>query len=275
MHFFNKLAPIGIFDSGIGGLTVAKRIMSILANENIIYFGDTARVPYGSKSNATVIEYAIQDTHFLIKKNVKLIIVACNTVSSVALNRLREIFEIPIIGMIDPGAKLALENTKNGKIGVIGTNATINNKAYSEKLKQLNSKIQVFEKACPLFVPIAEEGWLNHPATKLIAKEYLQDFIDNGVDTLVLGCTHYPLLADTIQEIVGEKVTLIDSGFAASLQVENHLKGRGIRNDSVQLGQKEFYVSDLPDKFKSVAERFLGSELTHIEKIDVESLIVK
>jgi len=269
------LAPIGIFDSGIGGLTVAKRIMSILANENIIYFGDTARVPYGSKSNATVIEYAIQDTHFLIKKNVKLIIVACNTVSSVALNRLREIFEIPIIGMIDPGAKLALENTKNGKIGVIGTNATINNKAYSEKLKQLNSKIQVFEKACPLFVPIAEEGWLNHPATKLIAKEYLQDFIDNGVDTLVLGCTHYPLLADTIQEIVGEKVTLIDSGFAASLQVENHLKGRGIRNDSVQLGQKEFYVSDLPDKFKSVAERFLGSELTHIEKIDVESLIVK
>jgi len=275
LHFFNKLAPIGIFDSGIGGLTVAKRIMSILANENIIYFGDTARVPYGSKSNATVIEYAIQDTHFLIKKNVKLIIVACNTVSSVALNRLREIFEIPIIGMIDPGAKLALENTKNGKIGVIGTNATINNKAYSEKLKQLNSKIQVFEKACPLFVPIAEEGWLNHPATKLIAKEYLQDFIDNGVDTLVLGCTHYPLLADTIQEIVGEKVTLIDSGFAASLQVENHLKGRGIRNDSVQLGQKEFYVSDLPDKFKSVAERFLGSELTHIEKIDVESLIVK
>ena len=275
MHFFNKLAPIGIFDSGIGGLTVAKRIMSILANENIIYFGDTARVPYGSKSNATVIEYAIQDTHFLIKKNVKLIIVACNTVSSVALNRLREIFEIPIIGMIDPGAKLALENTKNGKIGVIGTNATINNKAYSEKLKQLNSKIQVFEKACPLFVPIAEEGWLNHPATKLIAKEYLQDFIDNWVDTLVLGCTHYPLLADTIQEIVGEKVTLIDSGFAASLQVENHLKGRGIRNDSVQLGQKEFYVSDLPDKFKSVAERFLGSELTHIEKIDVESLIVK
>jgi len=275
LHFFNKSAPIGIFDSGIGGLTVAKRVMSILANENIIYFGDTARVPYGSKSNSTVIEYSIQDAQFLIKKNVKLIIVACNTASSVALNALREKFEIPIIGMIEPGANLALETTKNGKIGVIGTNATINNKAYSEKLKQLDPQIQVFEKACPLFVPIAEEGWLDHPATKLVAKEYLQDFIDNGVDTLVLGCTHYPLLSETIQEIMGKSVTLIDSGFAASLQVENHLKGRGIRNDSVQLGQKEFYVSDLPDKFKLLAERFLGSELTHIEKIDVESLIVR
>lgn len=275
MHFFNKSAPIGIFDSGIGGLTVAKRVMSILPNENIIYFGDTARVPYGSKSNSTVIEYSIQDAQFLIKKNVKLIIVACNTASSVALDTLREKFDIPIIGMIEPGANLALETTKNGKIGVIGTNATINNKAYSEKLKTLDSKIKVFEKACPLFVPIAEEGWLDHAATKLIAKEYLQDFIDNDVDTLVLGCTHYPLLATTIQEIMGEKVVLIDSGFAASLQVENHLKGRGIRNDSVQLGQKEFYVSDLPDKFKSVAERFLGSELTHIEKIDVESLIAR
>jgi glutamate racemase len=275
LHFFNKSAPIGIFDSGIGGLTVAKRVMSILANENIIYFGDTARVPYGSKSNSTVIEYSIQDAQFLLKKNVKLIIVACNTASSVALNTLREKFEIPIIGMIEPGANLALETTKNGKIGVIGTNATINNKAYSEKLKQLDPKIQVFEKACPLFVPIAEEGWLDHPATKLVAKEYLQDFIDNGVDTLVLGCTHYPLLSETIQEIIGKNVTLIDSGFAASLQVENHLKGRGIRNDSVQLGQKEFYVSDLPDKFKLLAERFLGSELTHIEKIDVESLIVR
>lgn len=275
MHFFNKSAPIGIFDSGIGGLTVAKRVMSILANENIIYFGDTARVPYGSKSNSTVIEYSIQDAQFLIKKNVKLIIVACNTASSVALNALREKFEIPIIGMIEPGANLALETTKNGKIGVIGTNATINNKAYSEKLKQLDPKIQVFEKACPLFVPIAEEGWLDHPATKLVAKEYLQDFIDNGVDTLVLGCTHYPLLSETIQEIMGKNVTLIDSGYAASLQVENHLKGRGIRNDSVQLGTKEFYVSDLPDKFKLLAERFLGSELTHIEKIDVESLIVR
>jgi glutamate racemase len=275
LHFFNKIAPIGIFDSGIGGLTVVKRIISMLPSENIIYFGDTARVPYGSKSNSTVIEYAIQDAQFLINKNVKLIIVACNTASSVALESLREKYDIPIIGMIEPGAKLALDKTQNGKVGVIGTNATINNKAYSLQLRELDPKLKVFEKACPLFVPIAEEGWLDHEATKLIAREYLHEFIEFDVDTLVLGCTHYPLLADTIQEIMGNKVTLIDSGFAASLLVEDHLKGRGIKNDSVQLGTKEYYVSDLPSKFKSMAERFLGREIEHIEKIDVESLVTK
>ena len=272
LQFFNKTAPIGIFDSGIGGLTVAKRIISMLPNENIVYFGDTARVPYGSKSNSTVIEYAIQDAQFLINKNVKLIIVACNTASSVALDVLKEKFSIPIIGMIEPGATLALDKTKNGKVGVIGTNSTINNKAYSQQLKELDKEIKVFEKACPLFVPIAEEGWLDHEATNLIAKEYLQDFVDANIDTLILGCTHYPLLAETIQKIVGDSVTLIDSGYAASLQVENYLEGRGVRNDSVQIGTKQFYVSDLPDKFKSMAERFLGSEVMHIEKIDVESL---
>ena len=273
MQFFNKTAPIGIFDSGIGGLTVAKRIISMLPNENIVYFGDTARVPYGSKSNSTVIEYSMQDAQFLINKNVKLIIVACNTASSVALDTLKDKYDIPIIGMIEPGAKLALEKTKNGRIGVIGTNSTINNKAYSEQLKELDDRMKIIEKPCPLFVPIAEEGWLDHEATDLIAKEYLQEFIDADVDTLILGCTHYPLLAETIQKIMGENVSLIDSGYAASLQVENYLEGRGVRNDSLQLGTKQFYVSDLPDKFKSMAERFLGSEVKHIEKIDVESLI--
>ncbi len=273
MQFFNKTAPIGIFDSGIGGLTVAKRVISMLPNENIVYFGDTARVPYGTKSNATVIEYAIQDAQFLINKNVKLIIVACNTASSVALDRLKEKFDIPIIGMITPGAKLALDKTRNGKIGVIGTSATISNKAYSEELKELDKKVEVVEKACPLFVPIAEEGWLDHEATKLIAKEYLQEFIDAGVDTLILGCTHYPLLAKTIQTIMGSKVTLIDSGFAASLKVENYLEGRGLRNDSNQLGTARFYVSDLPNKFKSTAELFLDGKVNHVEKIEIESLL--
>ena len=273
MQFFNKTAPIGIFDSGIGGLTVVKRIISMLPNENIVYFGDTARVPYGSKSNSTVVEYATQDAQFLINKNVKLIIVACNTASSVALDTLQNKYDIPIIGMIEPGSKLALEKTKNGRIGVIGTNSTINNKAYSEQLNELDKGLKIIEKSCPLFVPIAEEGWLDHEATKLIAMEYLQDFIDADVDTLILGCTHYPLLAETIQKIMGESVSLIDSGFAASLQVENYLEGRGVRNDSVQLGTKQFYVSDLPNKFKSIAERFLGSEVNQIKKIDVESLI--
>ncbi len=273
MQFINKTAPIGIFDSGIGGLTVAKRIISMLPNENIVYFGDTARVPYGSKSNSTVIEYAIQDAQFLINKNVKLIIVACNTASSVALDSLKRKYNIPIIGMIEPGASLAVKKSKNKRVGVIGTNSTINNKAYSEQIKTLDAEISIIEKACPLFVPIAEEGWLNHEATRLIAIEYLQEFIDAEIDTLILGCTHYPLLAETIQNIMGEKVTLIDSGYAASLQVENYLEGRGVRNDSHQVGTNQFYVSDLPNKFKTIAERFLGSKVNHIEKIDVEILI--
>jgi len=273
LQFFNKTSPIGIFDSGIGGLTVAKRIIAMLPNENIVYFGDSARVPYGSKSNETVIEYSLQDAQFLISKNVKLIIVACNTASSIAINKLKEKFTIPIIGMIEPGTQLALKSTKNGRIGVIGTDATINNKAYSSELNRIENNLEIIEKPCPLFVPIAEEGWLDHEATKLIAKEYLQDLIDFGVDTVILGCTHYPLLSGVIQEVMGEDVTLIDSGMAASLEVEDYLNGRGVRNDSNQLGTLEFYVSDLPAKFKAVAERFLGTEVKHIEKIDVDSLL--
>jgi len=273
LQFFNKTSPIGIFDSGIGGLTVAKRIITMLPNENIVYFGDTARVPYGTKSNETVIEYSYQDAQFLINKNVKLIIVACNTASSIAINKLKERFTIPIIGMIEPGTHLALKSTKNGRIGVIGTDATISNKAYSSELNRLENNLEIIEKPCPLFVPIAEEGWLNHEATKLIAKEYLQDLIDFEVDTVILGCTHYPLLSGVIQEVMGKDVTLIDSGMAASLEVEDYLNGRGVRNDSSQLGTHHYFVSDLPAKFKSVAERFLGTEVKHIEKIDVDSLL--
>ena len=275
MQFFNTSTPIGVFDSGIGGLTVVKRVLSLLPNESIVYFGDTARVPYGSKSNATVIEYALQDAQFLFNKNVKLIIVACNTASAVALDVLKEHFDIPVIGMISPGAKLALRETKNDRIGVIGTNATITNKAYSNELLDLNPNVKVLEKACPLFVPLAEEGFVNHEATRIIAQEYLQELIDFKIDTLILGCTHYPLLTDLIQDIMGENVKLIDSGYAASLEVENYLSGRGDRNGSNQLGSHKFYVSDSPEKFKLLAERFLGGKLESIEKIDVESLILK
>lgn len=273
MRFFNKTAPIGIFDSGIGGLTVVKKMLSMLPNEKIIYFGDTARVPYGSKSNSTVIEYANQDAKFLYKKNVKLIIVACNTASSVALGSLREQFDIPIIGMIEPGSKYALSKTKSGKIGVIGTHSTINNQAYSKKIKQLNGDVEVFEKACPLFVPLAEEGWTDHKATELIAEEYLEELIKKEIDTLVLGCTHYPVLTEIIQKVMGREVTLIDSGTAAALEVEDYLNGIGLRNDSNQIGKHQYYVSDLPAKFKIMAERFLGTKLDHIEKIDVDQII--
>ncbi len=272
MNFFNRSNSVGVFDSGIGGLTVVKKINSFLPNEGIVYFGDTARVPYGSKSNSTVIEYSIQDANFLISKNVKIIVAACNTASSVALDSLRKKFNVPIIGMIEPGAKMAAKNTKSGKIGVIGTNATINNKAYSLELKKLDKQLSVIEKACPLLVPLAEEGWINHKATYAIAEEYLADLRNANIDTLILGCTHYPILADVIQNVMGKSVKLIDSGTAASMIVEEYLEGRNLKNQSAVLGNNEYYVSDLPIKFKEVAQRFLGKEIKDVTKIEAEDL---
>ena len=263
--------PIGIFDSGIGGLTVVKRILSTLPGESIIYFGDTARVPYGTKSNSTVIEYSLQDAKFLINKNVKMIVVACNTASSVALNALRENFDVPIIGMINPGVKMALEFSQNKKIGVIGTYATTNNKAYSNELLKRASDINIMEKPCPLFVPLAEEGWIDHKATELIAEEYLKDLIAAGIDTLILGCTHYPILSGIIQKVMGNNVTLIDSGTAAAREVEEYLTGSGLRNVSGSGVYHEYYVSDVPTKFIEVAERFLGRPVENIQKIDLDT----
>ena len=268
-----KEKPIGVFDSGIGGLTVVKRLASALPNENIIYFGDTARVPYGSKSNSTVIEYAIQDAKFLMNKNVKAIVVACNTVSSVALNELGKHFDVPIIGMIEPGAEYALSHTENGKIGVIGTRTTISNSAYALALKKHNPKLEVFEKACPLFVPLAEEGWINHKATYEIAEEYLLELRENGIDTLVLGCTHYPILAEIIQKVIGEKVKLVDSGIASAEVVRNELNRIGFETNSRGLGHQEYYVSDIPAKFKEVAELFLGRPVKDVHKVDIEQIV--
>lgn len=272
MNFMEKNNPIGIFDSGIGGLTVVKQIINFLPNENIVYFGDTARVPYGSKSNSTVIEYAFQDTSFLMEKNVKMIIVACNTVSSVAIKSLREKFHIPIIGMIDPGSEMAVRESKTGRIGVIGTNATINNKAYSNNLIKLNKNLTIYEKACPLFVPLAEEGWLDHEATRLIAEEYLKELKEHEIDTLILGCTHYPILKKVIEKVMGE-VKLIDSGVAAAKLVEHYLNGRGLRNESHNLGYHDYYVSDIPQKFKTIAQRFLGKSIENVHKVELEKLI--
>ena len=269
-----KEKPIGVFDSGIGGLTVVKRIASTLPTENIVYFGDTARVPYGSKSNATVIEYANQDAKFLMNKNVKAIVVACNTVSSVALGELRKNFNVPIIGMIEPGARFAIKETKNGKIGVIGTRATINNKAYSNEIKKLNPEVEVFEKACPLFVPLAEEGWMNHKATYEIAKEYLQELKDINIDTLVLGCTHYPILADVIQKVMGDEVKLIDSGIASAEVVRNELDRIDLHTNQHSPGLQDYFVSDIPVKFKEVAELFLGNPVKEIRKVDLEMIAV-
>uniref|UniRef100_A0A832DHQ7 Glutamate racemase n=1 Tax=Ignavibacterium album TaxID=591197 RepID=A0A832DHQ7_9BACT len=272
MNFMEKEKPIGVFDSGIGGLTVVKRLMSVLPKESIVYFGDTARVPYGSKSNETVIEYSIQNTKFLLQKGVKAVVVACNTASSIALNELRKNFDVPIIGMIVPGAQMAIDETRNKKIGVIGTRATISNKAYSKAIKEIDSEIEVYEKACPLFVPLAEEGWTHHKATYEIAEEYLKELREKSIDTLVLGCTHYPILADVIQDVIGKNVKLIDSGIASSEVVRSELHRIGLETNSAIPGNASFYVSDLPTTFKEVAELFLGKQINEVIKVDVSEL---
>ncbi|NWF48921.1 MAG: glutamate racemase [Ignavibacteriaceae bacterium] len=265
--------PIGVFDSGIGGLTVVKRLASVLPNESIIYFGDTARVPYGSKSNATVVEYSIENTNFLLHKNVKAVVVACNTASSIAIPELRKRFDVPIIGMIEPGSQMAVNQTRNGKIGVIGTRATITNQAYSKSIKILNEKIRVYEKACPLFVPLAEEGWINHKATYEVAEEYLKELREEEIDTLVLGCTHYPILAAVIQEVIGCKVQLIDSGVASSEIVKKEISRIGLESDSNVQGNISYYVSDIPTKFKEVAGLFLGNPVEEVHKVEIEELV--
>ncbi len=270
-----KEKPIGVFDSGIGGLTVVKRLASVLPRESIVYFGDTARVPYGSKSNATVIEYSIQNTNFLLHKNVKAVVVACNTASSVAIPELRKRFTVPIIGVILPGADMAYKETRNGKIGVIGTRATISNAAYSNAIKEIGNHIEVFEKACPLFVPIAEEGWTHHKATYEIAEEYLKELKEKGIDTLVLGCTHYPILADVIQEVIGKDVKLIDSGIATAEVVRNEINRIGLETNSAVPGNLDLYVSDVPTTFKQVAELFLGKRINEVVKVDIEELAKK
>lgn len=272
MNFIDRERPIGIFDSGIGGLTVVKRLAATLPNENLIYFGDTARVPYGSKSNSTVIEYALQDARFLTTKNVKAIVVACNTASSVAIGALKEKYDIPIIGMIEPGTEFALKATQNKNVGVIGTMATVDNEAYSKALKKADVKINVFEKACPLFVPLAEEGWTKHKATYEIAEEYLTELKGQDIDTLILGCTHYPILTDVIQKVVGENVKLIDSGIAAAELVKAEIERIGLINNSHSLGNREFYVTDIPKKFKEIAGLFLSSPVEEVKKVELEEI---
>ena len=272
MNFIDKERPIGIFDSGIGGLTVVKRLAAILPNENLVYFGDTARVPYGSKSNSTVIEYALQDAKFLTTKNVKAIVVACNTASSVAISILKAKYDIPIIGMIEPGTEFALKITRNKKIGIIGTRTTTDNKAYSKALKKADEKINVFEKACPLFVPLAEEGWTKHKATYEIAEEYLKGLKEQNIDTLILGCTHYPILAGVIQGVIGENVKLIDSGIAAAELIKVEIERIGSINDSNSIGSREFYVTDIPKKFKEIAELFLSSPVEEVKKVELDEI---
>ena len=264
----NNTQPIGVFDSGIGGMTVVRALTHHLPHENIIYFGDTARVPYGPKSQQVVREYALQDTDVLLQHDVKLIVIACNTVSAVALDVVQKRAKVPVVGVILPGAKAAAQATKNKRIGVIGTVGTIFSNAYTNAIRQLDSDIKVFGQPCPLFVSLAEEGWIDHKATELIAKEYLFPLTLEKIDTLVLGCTHYPILRDVIGKVLHQSVTLIDSGEATALIVKNMLTDLKLNNSSTLKPNLQFFVSDVPHKFTEIGERFLGTKLGKVHRVE-------
>ena len=260
--------PIGVFDSGIGGLTVMRALTEQLPHENIVYFGDTARVPYGSKSPQTVREYAAQDTDFLMSHDVKMIVVACNTVSSVALDVVQKHANVPVVGVIIPGARAALNATKRNRIGVIGTVGTIASNAYVNAIRQLDAAATVVSQPCPLFVPLAEEGWVDQEATQLIAKEYLFPLKLQDIDALVLGCTHYPILKNAIAEVMGSGVRLIDSGEAVARDVEQILTERKLINPSKHTANVQLFVSDIPYKFAEVGQRFLGRTLGKVRRAE-------
>lgn len=249
-----KKQAIGVFDSGVGGLTVFKEIRKAFPNEDIIYFGDTARVPYGPKSKNTVIDYSIQNARFLLQQGVKLIIIACNTSSAVALDILSNMFEIPILGVIEPGAQTAIQKTRNKRIGVIGTEGTVKSKAYSKVLKKLDPEVEIFSKACPLFVSLAEEGWINHQITELVVKEYLEELKKLDIDTLVLGCTHYPILKQVIQKVMGPDIVLVDSAHAILEDIKNSIE----QSEYETPGKDLFFVSDNEEKFIKIAEDILN-----------------
>jgi len=261
--------PIGIFDSGVGGLTVVSEILRLLPGENIVYFGDVGRYPYGGRSKETIINFARQDINFLLEHNVKFIIAACNSASAVALEVVADDYDVDILGVIEPGAKVAAGSTRNGRVGIIGTVATIGSNSYAGAIQNYDGKIKVFSLACPLFVPLAEEGYIEKEATYLIARDYLKTMIDVGVDTLVLGCTHYPLLKSVIGDVMGEKVTLIDSAEATARELAAVLARKNLVRPQDTGPTAEFYVSDVPDKFTQIAERFLGRRLENITRVDI------
>jgi len=258
---------IGVFDSGVGGLTVVKELVRQLPYEDIVYFGDTARVPYGIKSKETITRFSIENILFLLKEDVKFICVACNTVSSVALPVIKSYFKVPIVGVITPGVREAVYATQNKRIGVIGTASTIKSRAYEKEIKQLDQKASVISLACPLFVPFVEEGWLSGDAVLEVAQNYLKPLKEAGVDTVILGCTHYPLLKPVIKKVLGKNVTLIDSAKGVAIEVKKILSCAGLLNRSGQ-GKQRFYVSDNPQWFAGLAARFLGKPAHNVKRMN-------
>lgn len=264
-------APIGVFDSGVGGLTVVKEIMNQIPGESIVYFGDTARVPYGSKSKATITGYTRQIVRFLQSQNVKAIVIACNTASAFALEAVSQEIDIPMIGVIKPGAAMAARTTKNGHIGVIGTEGTIQSRIYNEYLSATNPQVRVFGKACPLFVPLVEEGWVDDPITYEVVSRYISELMPFDIDTLVMGCTHYPLLRNTIQKVVGDKVNLVNPALETAKSLKELLKEQGILNEA-GTPEHHFYVSDGAEKFRQFANSILPCEVVETKDVNIESL---
>lgn len=259
--------PIGVFDSGLGGLTVVNQLMQKLPRESIIYFGDTARVPYGTKSPETIRRYAIQITRFLQTRGVKFIVVACNTVSSVAMEKILEIATVPVVEVIKPGSKAALNISRNHRIGVIGTSATVSAGKYNKVLRNMSSGVEVFSQACPLFVPLVEEGWIDSEVTEMVARIYLEPIVRNSIDTLILGCTHYPIIKDTIKKTIDQRIEIVDSAIQIALEVRDVLNESNLLNNTERKPEHLFYVSDFPQKFEEIARRLLGQPLENIQRI--------
>ena len=258
--------PIGIFDSGVGGLTVFSEVKKALPKEEIVYFGDTARVPYGTKSKETVTRFSVENVEFLMKHDVKLVIVACNTASSLSLGFLKRCFRVPIIGVIEPGARNAVSVTRNNRIGVVGTNATISSGAYEKAIKRISSKVAVFSQSCPLFVPLVEEGWNNSKVAREVASIYLGALKKKAVDTLILGCTHYPLLKGVVGKMMGAKVSLVDSAEEVAKEARNLLDASGLLNSAPGNKRHKFFVSDEPEHFIRRGERFLKRKMGFVRK---------
>lgn len=262
--------PIGVFDSGIGGLTVFKEVVEQLPGEDIVYFGDTARIPYGTRSKETVIKYVIQSINFLMTKDIKAIVIGCNTASALALKEAKEQFDLPIIGVVEPGARAAVNCTKNNAIGIIGTEGTINSNSYQETIRKILPTAEIIGVPCPLFVPIVEEGWENSDVADLAAREYLLELKEHNVDTLVLGCTHYPALRYTISKIMGDGVRLVNPAYETAKLIKNNLKEQAILNEKIDGGVYKYYVSDAPEKFKRIGGNIIRRQIERVEKVNIE-----
>lgn len=262
--------PVGVFDSGVGGLTVAREIMRQLPQENMVYFGDTARVPYGSKSQSNIIRFSRQIIHFLQTRHVKAIVIACNTASALALETVQQEFDIPIIGVIEPGARAAVRETRNGKIGVAGTEATINSETYTKVINRLNPGAVVLGKSCPLFVPLVEEGFAKNKITDEVIDIYLSEMKQTDIDTMILGCTHYPLLRGKIMAYLGERVHIVNPAYETAIDLKAVLEKNGIRNHSGEPAAYEFYVSDAAEKFTRFASTILPYDVAATKQINIE-----